>query len=157
MTLKAKSPKVVRRLLAEGFSLIGAGRGRIAFGKADSPIVFKITWRIERTHHDMNETEWNFYQSLPDAKARLVVPIFTFDKLIDGNSVLTQAAARIIDQPTMSEQAIAEKIMDTLQVAHDHIARNFGYYDNQLRIIDIDSPMKTVTRSARALTIQRRR
>ena len=90
----------------------------------------------------MNETEWNYYQSLPDEKKRLVVPIFTFDKLIDGNSVLTQAAARIIDQPTISEQAMADRIMDTLKVAHDHVARNFGYYNNQLRIIDIDSPIK---------------
>ena len=97
---------------------------------------------MERTGHDMNETEWDFYQSLPDAKARLVVPIFTYDKLIDGNSILTQAACKVVDEPNMSEQALAEKIMDTLQVAHDHITRNFGYYNNQFRILDIDSPIK---------------
>ena len=31
--LEMKSPKVVGGLLAEGFNLIGAGRGRLVFGK----------------------------------------------------------------------------------------------------------------------------
>lgn len=152
MTLKEKSPKVVRQLLAGGFSLVGAGRGRLVFGKPGSPVVFKISWRLERTHADMNETEWNYYQSLPPEKKQRVVPIISFDKLSDGNSVLVQAAARTIQHPTVKQRAEAEKIIEALQVVHDHVARNFGYYRKQLRILDIDSPLKTmVTPSHRSV------
>lgn len=142
---KEKSPKVVRQLLAEGFNLTGAGRGRLVFGKAGSPVVYKVSWRKERTHADMNETEWQFYQSLTSEEKQLVVPIFNYLKLSDGNSVLIQAAAQVINHPTMKQQVEAERIMKVLQVAHDHVSRNFGYYHGQLRILDIDSPLKTPT------------
>jgi hypothetical protein len=155
--LEEKSPKVVRRLLAEGFALIGCGRGRLVFGKEDAPVIFKVSWRRERTGKDMNETEWKYYQSLSAPIKRLVVPIRGFYKLADGNSVLIQAAADTILHPTRPESLEALQIMESVGVKHDHVARNFGYYKGELRILDIDSPTEHHAVTHRALTTMIRR
>jgi hypothetical protein len=133
-----KSPKLVRRLLSQGFKLIDAGRGRLVFGKPESPLVYKVSWR---TKTDKNEIEWNHYQSLSADQKRLVVPLLEFHKLIDGNSVLVQARARTLNRPTAEETEAAKRIMEAVQVS-DHVPRNFGYFQGQLRILDIDSPVK---------------
>ena len=140
-SLREKSPKVVRMLLSEGFNLVGAGRGRLVFGKPRSPVVFKVSWRLERTRKDMNEIEWKHYQNLSLDQKKLVVPLLDFYKLRDGNSVLVQARASPVDHPTVEERAAAKKIMETVRVS-DHVPRNFGYYQGELRILDVDSPVK---------------
>ena len=90
----------------------------------------------------MNETEWLHYQSLGDDQKKLVVPVLRFYKLSDGNSVLIQASARTIHHPTAKQYAAAKKIIAKVGVHHDHVARNFGYYQGKLRILDIDSPLR---------------
>ena len=62
-------------MLREGFNLIGTGRGRLVFGKPGSPLVYKVSWRKERTKVDMNETEWSYYNSLTTEQKELVVPL----------------------------------------------------------------------------------
>jgi hypothetical protein len=83
-----KSPKLVRQLLSQRFKLIDAGRGRLVFGRPESPLVYKVSWR---TKTDKNHVEWDKYQSLSPVQKKLVVPVLEFYKLIDGNSVLVQA------------------------------------------------------------------
>lgn len=133
-----KSPRFVNRLLAAGFSLLGAGRGRLVFGKPQSAMVFKVSWR---TRKDRNEIEWRHYQSLNAKQKELVVPLIGFCKLIDGNSVLVQARAETVNKPSADENKLAEQIMQTVGVL-DHIPRNFGYYGGKLRILDVDSVVK---------------
>ena len=106
------------------------------FGKPGGSKVYKISWR---TKTDMNEVEWNQYQSLSAAQKELVVPLLAFYKLKDGNSVLAQARAKPINHSTSKETTLALRIMNAVGV-NDHVARNFGYYQGQLRILDIDSP-----------------
>jgi len=135
--LDMKSPRLVRRLLSQGFNLIGAGRGRLVFGRPESPLVYKVSWR---TRKDMNEIEWNHYQSLTAAQRKLVVPLIEFHKLIDGNSLLVQARAKTVAKPSAEETEAAKRIMEAVGVS-DHVGRNVGYYRGKLRILDIDSPV----------------
>jgi hypothetical protein len=135
-----KSPKLVRRLLSQGFKLIDAGRGRLVFASPASPLVYKVSWR---TKTDKNQVEWDKYQSLSADQKKLVVPVLEFHKLIDGNSVLVQARAKPITHSTPEETAEANQIMKAIGVndyVGDYAARNFGYYHDKLRILDIDSP-----------------
>ena len=83
--------------------------------------------------------EWDKYQSLTAAQKKLCVPILQYHKLIDGNSLLVQANAKAIVSPTPEETAKANQIMKELGVT-DHVLRNFGYFQGQLRILDLDSP-----------------
>jgi hypothetical protein len=105
-------------------------------------VVFKLSWRRERTKKDMNETEWKHYHSLTDAQRKLVVPVLGFYKLADGNSVLIQAVARAVQHPTPKQCDEAKRIIEAVGVLHDHVTRNFGYYRGSLRILDVDSPSK---------------
>jgi hypothetical protein len=131
-----KSPKLVRQLLSQGFNLIGAGTGRLVFGKPESPLVYKVSWR---TKTDKNELEWNQYQSLSVDQKKLVVPLLEFHKLQDGNSVLVQARAKPVNHPSAEETKDANRLMEAVGV-RAHVSRNVGYYHGQLRILDIDSP-----------------
>src|SRR5271157_3710592 len=133
-----KSPKLVNRLLAAGYTLLGAGRGRLVFGKPERAMVFKVSWRTKK---DRNEIEWRHYQSLNADQKELVVPLLGFCKLIDGNSVLLQARAETVNKPSLDENKLAEQIMQNVGVL-DHIPRNFGYYGGKLRILDVDSVVK---------------
>lgn len=104
--------------------------------KPGSPLVYKVSWRTKK---DMNEIEWNKYQSLSAGQKKLVVPILEYHKLQDGNSVLIQARAKTVNQPTAEELADAKQIMAAVGVC-DHVNRNVGYYQGKLRVLDIDSP-----------------
>ena len=108
------------------------------FSSPSSPLVYKVTWR---TKTDKNKVEWDKYQSLTAAQKKLCVPILQYHKLIDGNSLLVQANAKAIVSPTPEETAKANQIMKELGVT-DHVSRNFGYFQGQLRILDLDSPVK---------------
>jgi len=70
---------------------------------------------------------------------KLCVPILQYHKLIDGNFLPVQANAKAIVSPTPEETAKANQIMKELGVT-DHVPRNFGYFQGQLRILDLDSP-----------------
>jgi hypothetical protein len=75
----------------------------------------------------------------------LVVPVLEFHKLIDGNSVLVQARANPVTHPTPEETNETNEIMKTIGVndfVGNYVTRNFGYYHDKLRILDIDSPVK---------------
>jgi hypothetical protein len=113
------------------------------FGKPGSPFVYKVSWRKERTKVDMNETEWNHYNTLTKEQRELVVPVLEFLKLQDGNSILVQARAKTVAKPSAEETMEANRIIEKVGVLHDHLTRNFGYYQGRLRILDLDSPLKT--------------
>ena len=118
-------------MLSQGFKLIDAGRGRLVFGKQESPLIYKVSWR---TKHDKNQLEWDKYQSLSAAQKKLVVPVLEFHKLIDGNSVLVQARANPVTQPTPEETNEAYQIMKDVGV-RDHVARNIKGADKWLTLI----------------------
>ena len=109
----------------------------MVFGKPESPLVYKVSWR---TKTDKNEIEWNQYQSLSADQKKLVVPLLEFHKLRDGNSLLVQARAKAVATPSAEETKAAKKIMEAVGVS-DRVSRNFGYFQGKLRILDIDSPI----------------
>jgi hypothetical protein len=69
--------------------------------------------------------------------------VLEFLKLQDGNSILVQARAMAIAKPSAEETVEANRIIEKVGVLHDHLTRNFGYYQGRLRILDLDSPLKT--------------